>query len=68
MSLLEDLRGWGRLGGGEERTANGNCDSLDGDADETQNLPAQVKEPLSLSFSFPSFSLSDSDTTLQSLP
>ena len=68
MSLLEDLRGWGRFGGGE-RTANGkNCDSLDGDADETQNLPAQVKEPLSLSFSFPSFSLSDSDTTLQSLP
>jgi len=43
MSLLEDLRGWGRFGGGE-RTANGkNCDSLDGDADETQNLPAQVK-------------------------
>lgn len=68
MSLLEDLRGWGRFGGGGKELQTEKTVTLDGDADETQNLPAQVKEPLSLSFSFPSFSLSDSDTTLQSLP
>lgn len=64
----ESIRRFARVGalwGGGERTANGkNCDSLDGDADETQNLPAQVKEPLSLSPSLSLPSLSPTATPL----